>query len=187
MRITVLLGIICAVVWIAIKMVFFYTQPVGYDIVPLVLINLLLLITAIAVGLFLQKMRDTEESNGLRDIKNGMTAGVPYAVIVSVFIYFYYEKIDPEFYEHRIAEEIYEIDQQLNDPKKFAEIKESNPDYEVLSKEEIRQQAIEGAEGAFSPKSALPLSLLGLILMSALNSIFITIIYRRVVFRPRKQ
>ena len=66
-------------------------------------------------------------------------------------------------------------------------IKKSNPDYEVLSKEEIRKKAVEGAQGAFSPKSILPLSLLGLILMSALNSIFITIIFRRVVFRPRKQ
>ena len=186
MRVTVLLGVICAAVWIAVKMIFFYTQPVGYDIVPLVLINLFLLITAIGVGLFLQKMRDTEESNGLRDIKNGMTAGVPYAVIVSVFIYFYYEKIDPEFYEHRIAEEIYQIDKDLDDPKKFAEIKKSNPDYEVLSKEEIRQKAVKGAEGAFSPKSILPLSLLGLILMSALNSIFISIIYRRIVFRNQR-
>jgi len=187
MRITVLLGVICAAIWIGIKLIFFYTQPVGYDVVPLVLLNLLLLISAIAIGLFVQKMRDTEESNGLRDIKNGMTAGVPYALIVSVFIYFYYTKIDPEFYQHRLAEEKFKIEQQLNNPKKLAEIKKDNPEFEVLSKEEIKKKAVESAEGAFSPSSILPLSLLGLILMSAINSIFITVIYRRIVFRPRKQ
>jgi magnesium-transporting ATPase (P-type) len=187
MRVTVLTGIICAVVFIIVKMIFFYTQPVGYDVTALVLINLFLLIVAIGVGLFLQKMRDTEESTGLRDIKNGMTAGVPYAVIIGIFLYFYYEKIDPEFNQHKLAEQEYLIDQQLNKPGGLEEIKKDNPDFEVLSKEEIKEQAMDSARGALSSTSTMTLTLLGLIVMSAMNSIFITIIYRRVVFRtPNK-
>lgn len=186
MRVTVLTGLICALIFIIVKMIFFYTQPVGYDITILVLINLFLLIAAIGVGLFLQKMRDTEESTGLRDIKNGMTAGVPYAVIIGIFLYFYYAKIDPEFNDHKLAEQEYVIDQQLNKPGGLAEIKKDNPDFEVLSKEEIKKQAMDSARGALSATSTMTLTLLGLILMSALNSIFITIIYRRIVFRtPR--
>jgi len=183
MRVTVLTGIICAAIWIVIKMTFFFTQPVNYDLKPLVLINLFLLITAIAVGLYLQKRSDTEESNGLRDIKNGMTAGVPYAVIVSVFLYFYYTNIHPEYNAHRIAEQEYALDQRLNDPTKLEEVRKDNPDFEVMSKEEIKDSVMEGVRSTLSANATLALSLLGLIIMSALNSIFITIIYRRVVFR----
>jgi len=186
MRVTVLTGIICSVVFIIVKMIFFYTQPVAYDITPLVLINLFLLVTAIGIGLHLQKMRDTEESNGLRDIKNGMTAGVPYGVIVSVFLFFYYSQIDPEFNAHQIAEKEYELQQQLDNPKELAKIKKTNADFEVLSKEEIHDEVMQGYRSTYSANSTLTLSLLGMIVMSAMNSIFITIIYRRVVFRPRK-
>ena len=46
-----------------------------------------------------------------------MLAGVPYAVLVSVFMFFYYEKINPEFIEHQISESEISLDKQLNDPK----------------------------------------------------------------------
>jgi len=187
MRVTVLTGIIFSVVFVIVKMIFFYTQPVGYDITPLVLLNLFLLISSISIGLYLQKRRDTEESNGLRDIKNGMTAGVPYGVIVSLFLFVYYSNIDPEYNAHQIIEKEYEIEKQLANPKQFKKIQDSNPDFEVLSKEEIKEKVMEGLRSTYSPNSVLTLSLLGMIVMSAVNSIFITIIYRRIVFRPRKQ
>lgn len=186
MRVTVLTGIICAAVMIIVKMIFFYTQPIGYDITPLILINLFLLLVAISVGLFLQKMRDTEESNGLRDIKNGMTAGVPYGVIVSIFFYFYYAQIDPEYNAHQLAEAEYTMKQELDKPGMLEEVKKDNPDFEVLSRQEIEKRIMDGHRSATSPTSVLTLSLLGMVVMSALNSIFVTIIYRRVVFRrPR--
>lgn len=187
MRITVLTGLIAAVVFIIVKMIFFYTQPIGYDITPLVLINLFLLITAIGVGLFIQKMRDTEESTGLRDIKNGMTAGVPYAVVIGIFLYFYYEKIDPEYYQHKLAEKEYAIDKDLNSPGGLQKLKKQNPDFEVLSKEEIKEQAMGAARSTINPTATMVVSLLGLIVMSTMNSIFITIIYRRIVFRTPKK
>ncbi len=183
MRVTVLTGVICAATWIIIKMIFFYVSPVAYNIVPLVLLNMLFLLVAISVGLYLHKLRETEESNGLNDIKNGMTAGVPYALIVSVFLYFYYAKIDPEYNEHQIAEREYVLAQNLKDPVKFKKLKASNPDFEVKSKEEIYDEYMKSFESSYSPRSVTTLSLLGLILMSALNSIFVTIIFRKVVFR----
>lgn len=186
MRVTVITGVICAAIWILVKMIFFYTQPVGYDITPLVLLNLFLLISAISIGLYLQKMRDTEESNGLRDIKNGMTAGIPYGVIVSVFLFFYYSQIDPEYNAHQIAEKEYALMTELNNPSELQRIRGENPDFEVMSKEEIHEKVMEGMRSTYNAKSVLTLSLLGMIVMSALNSIFVTIIYRKVVFRRPK-
>jgi len=186
MKVTVLTGIISAIVWIIIKMVFFYTMPVGYDIVPLVLLNMFCLLAAISIGLYIVKLRATEEHNALGDIKNGMTAGVPYALIVGGFLYFYYAQIDPEYNAHQLAEAEYTLKMEMDKPGKLAEIKEQNADFEVLSKDEIFEKIMSGYRSSLNPKSTFTLSLLGLVLMSALNSIFITIIFRRVIFRTQK-
>jgi len=188
MKVTVLTGVICAALWIVIKMIFFYVSDTDvYDIVPLVLLNMFFLMAAIAIGLYITKRRETDEGNALNDIKNGMTAGVPYALIISVFLYFYYTEIHPEYNAHQIAEAEYALQENLDDPVKFQEIKDSNAEYEVKSKEEIKEQVMEGYRSSFSANSVMTLSLLGLVVMSAMNSIFITIIYRKVVFRQPKR
>lgn len=187
MKVTVLTGVICAALWITIKMIFFYVSPVAYDIVPLVLLNMFFLMAAIAIGLYITKRRETDEGNALNDIKNGMTAGVPYALIISVFLYFYYTEIDPEYNAHQLSEAEYALEEKLKDPVDFQKIKDSNAEYEVKSKEEIKEQIMEGYRSSFSANSVMTLSLLGLVVMSAMNSIFITIIYRKVVFRQPKR
>lgn len=187
MKVTVLTGIVCASLWIAIKMIFFYVSPIAYDIVPLVLLNMFFLMAAIAIGLYITKRRETDEGNALNDIKNGMTAGVPYALIISVFLYFYYTEIDPEFNAHQLSEAEYALQEKLDNPVEFQKIKDSNADYEVKSKEEIKEQIMEGYRSSYSANSVMTLSLLGLVVMSAMNSIFVTIIYRKVVFRQPKR
>ena len=88
MRITIKIGIIFSLLWIIIKMFFFYTEAFKYNVVPSVFINILCLLLAITVGLYKQKIKDTESGNTLRDIKNGMSAGITYSIIVSLFIFF---------------------------------------------------------------------------------------------------
>lgn len=186
MKVTVLTGIISAVVWIIIKMIFFYTMPVGYNIVPLVLINMFCLLAAISIGLYIVKARATEQSNALSDIKNGMTSGVPYAVIVAGFLYFYYAQIHPEYNEHQLSEAEYTLKKEMDKPGELAKIKNKNPDFEVLSKDEIFEKIMSGYRSSLNPRATFTLSLLGMVLMSALNSIFVTIIFRRVIFKRPK-
>lgn len=183
MKITVLSGITFALAWITTKMFFLWTGIAQYDVVPSVLINMLFLLAAIAVGLYLQKRRESEEGNALQDIKNGMTAGVPYAVLVSVFIYFYYSNIDPGFNEHQIAEAHAGIQKLLESPEDLQSVRESNPEFEVLSKEEIFEKLKEGPEGFYNPSSTMTLSMLAMLLLATLNSIVITVIYRKIVFK----
>jgi hypothetical protein len=183
MKITVKIGLLFAALWIAAKMIFYITAPTGYSIVPLVLLNMLFLISAISIGMFLLKRKEQYESNALSDIKNGMTAGVPYAVIVSIFIYTYYAKIDPEYNAHQKAEWETTIKKELAKPGGLEQARESNPDFEVLSAEEIFSKMKSGYESFYSPNSTMILSLLALILLSTLNSIFVTVIFRKIVFR----
>lgn len=166
-------------------MIFFWTGITGTDIVPSVLLNMLYLLLAICVGLYLHKKGETEFGNALLDIKNAMSAGLPYVIIVSVFLYFYYAKIDPGFNQHQIAEAYTAIEKKLEDPNSLQEIKESNEAFEVMSKEEILTQLKDNLERNYSPGFTMTVSLLGLLLLATVNSLFVTIIYRRLIFRHR--
>lgn len=183
MRITIKIGLLFAFAWMLVKMVFFWTGMVGTNIVPAVLLNMLFILLAIAIGLYLHKLKETEYVNALTDIKNGMTAGVPYAMLVSVFIYFYYTNIDPGFNAHQKSEWEVAISKELDSPGGLERAREQNPAFEVLSKEEIITNMKSGYESFYNPTSTMTLSMLALLLLATLNSIFVTVIMRRVVFR----
>lgn len=184
MRVTVKTGIIFALLWMIVKMIFFWTGEVGYDIRPVVMINMLFLMMAIAIGLYLLKRKNPTESNALTDIKNGLSAGLPYTILVSVFIYFYYSNIDPGYNEHQISTAYNAIYEKLEDPESLAEIKEQNPDFEVKTKEEILAEAKNNLEQNYNAKFTMTLSLLALLLLSTIYSIFISVVYRKIVFKP---
>ena len=94
MKLPIKVGLIASLVWISIKLIAFSQSISLDDLKPFVFINMFILTAAIAIALYLVKRHETE-SNLLNDIKNGMLAGVTYTVIVSVFLYFYYQKIYP--------------------------------------------------------------------------------------------
>ncbi|MEJ6777800.1 MAG: DUF4199 family protein [Crocinitomicaceae bacterium] len=183
MKITIKIGILFAALWMIAKMSFFYTGAFAYNVVPSVMINILCLLLAITAGLYKQKREDTDNGNALRDIKNAMSAGVPYAVLVSLFIFFYYSKIDPGFNEHQIAEAEVGIQKMLENPESFAEVKKSNAAFEVMTKEDIYAKLIQGPRGFYNPISTMTVSMLAMLLLTTINSIFITIVYRKIVFR----
>ena len=154
-----------------------------YNVVPSVMINIFMLLASIAVGLYLQKRRALSSSNALQDIKNGMTAGVPYIVIVCLFLFTYYNKIDPGFNEHQIAEAHAGIQKLMDSPDGFKELQDSNAEFEVMSREEIFENLKKGPEGFYSAKATTVVALLAMLLLATLNSIFITIVMRKVVFK----
>lgn len=183
MKITVKVGLLFALLWILVKMVFYWTGIVGMNVVPSVLLNMLFILLAISLGLYFHKLKQTEYTNALGDIKNGMTTGVPYAMVVSVFIYFYYSKIDPEFNRHQKAEWEVAISKKLDEKGGLESAREQNPEFEVMSKEEIITKMKTGYESFYNPVSTMTLSMLALLLLATLNSIFVTVILRRIVFK----
>lgn len=185
MRITVKTGIIAAFAWIGVKMIF---HAIGFSsIAPAVLLNILGLLLAIAIGLFIQKMRDTEETNALLDIKNAMTAGFPYVVIVSVFIYIYYNNINPDFYKHQIAENEMTIHKMVNDPVQLKKFKASQPDAEVMTKEQIEKKLIANNKNGASAKNTAILSVLSLTVLATIYSLLVTMIFRKILFKRLKE
>ena len=183
MRITIKTGIIFALLWIIIKMIFFYTGAFKYNVVPSVLINILCLLLAITVGLYKNQKKDTESENTLHDIKNGMSVGITYSMIVSLFIFFYYSKVDPEFNKHQIAELEFSVKKILNNPEKFEELKTSNEALEVMTKEDIYNKKLEAGRGFYNPMSTMTISILAMLLLTTMNSILISLVLRKIIFR----
>lgn len=172
------IGIAGAFLWIAIKLITWFLGVSLNDIKIFVFINMFLLTASIAIGLYFVKLHETD-SNLLNDIKNGMLAGVPYAVIVGSFLYFYYEKIYPDFNQVKI----HEIEVKLNESKTINEIKKSNPGMQNKSTTEIKQEVIRNTKSIYNAKFTMLVSLLALMVYSTLNSLLIAIIFRKVVFR----
>ena len=178
MRLPLKVGLLAAAIWISIKLSAFYLSFSLDELRPFVFINMFILTTAIVISLYLIKKEETE-SNLLNDVKNGMLAGVPYAVIVSIFLYFYYQKIYPAFNEGKMNE----ISMKLSDPEIIKEIQRENPDMENKSVEEIKRDILAKTKMVYNPQFTMLVSMLSLLLYATLNSIVITLIFRRIVFR----
>lgn len=187
MRITVKIALICAGIWMLAKVAYHFFFPDTTALHFTILLNMLLLLAAVSLGLYYHKKQEGfTQGNAMSDIKGAMTSGVPYALIVALFTYLYYSKINPEFNQHQIAEAQTLIMKELDNPKALAKMKE-NPNFEMLSKEEIFKKLIEGPKTIYSPTSTMILMLMGLILLSTLYSIMVMIVYRRVMFRDLTQ
>jgi hypothetical protein len=185
MKITVKFGLGFAAFWILFKMILFMTLT-GQDRYNLelpILLNILCLLLGMTVGLYFHKRNQTEESNALGDIKSAMSAGLPYTIIVSIFLFLYYNNIDPEFNRHQLTESEVHLDKMLDDPNQLKELKKSNADFEVMGKDEIRTQLLDNQQAMFSPRSVMTISLLGMLILSTINAIFVTVVFRKLIFR----
>jgi hypothetical protein len=179
---TVKIGVGFALSWCIIKYAYFLYDPLA-DIKPMVMINILFMLSSIAVGLYYHKRNDAEGSNALLDIKNAMKAGFPYTLVVCVFLYFYYAKINPEYNQRQLSDMKYEMKKVLDDPVKFEELKKSNEGFEVKTEEEIFAEMSKSSEAFYSARSITTISMLAMLILSILYSILVTVVYRRIVFR----
>lgn len=185
MKPTVKYGIMFAFVWIIAKLIFLQlglTSEKYYFLTAC--LNILGLLLAIIFGLrAVMKSESNAESNALQDIKNAMTSAIIYSVIVALFMYIYYSAIDNSFFEQKIAEVEAQLMDVISDPQKLKELKQSNESFEVMTAQEIYDKQMENPKLFFSPKFVTTLSLLGMIFLSTMYSLLVTIIFRRLIFR----
>lgn len=165
--------------WIALKLLAFALQWNLNEIQPFVLLNMALLTAAIALFMYRKKRSESGESNILTDIKAGLTVGLPYTLLVSFFLFFYYRDIYPEFNLHKRAA----YEQKMDSPQEIAAIRKGNSALENKTDAEIVQMARKNTAMMYDPQFTLSVSLLALLVYSTLNSLLIAVIYRRVVFR----
>ena len=71
----------------------------------------------------------------------------------------------------------------LEDESKVEELRKSNPDMENSSSDEIRSQVLSSIGQLYSAKFTMAISLLGLLIYSTLNSLLISLIFKKVIFK----
>ena len=188
MRISLKISILFVIIWFIGKMSFFYLQLFQDEagVKVQVMWNILCLLMGMTIGTWIEKRRESaSENSALNDIKNTIGSGIVYTVLVSFLIYLYYAKIDPGYNERQLAIAEASVNKMLDDPKEMAKIKKNNPDLESLTREEIYEKAIANQKAMFSPGSTMTISLLGMLLLSTVNAIILTVIFRRVLFKQR--
>ena len=171
-------GLIASLVWIAVKMGALALSISLFDIKYFGLFNMFLLTFVITWSIYKHKRIQTE-SNLLVDIKNGMLAGVPYTAVVSVFLFFYYGQIFPEFREKKMNEVYVRIDTK----KELDAIRKNQPELENKSDVEIKQLAIKDWKNKLDPQFTMMISLLALLFYTTMNSLLISLVFRRIVFK----
>ncbi|MEX2485881.1 MAG: hypothetical protein WED10_15020 [Brumimicrobium sp.] len=170
--------------WILLKFIFLFFGVFQNEIFYSGLLNNLFLLAAIAVGLYLEKKKEGfGEGTALSDIKHAMVAGAPYTLIVSIFMFFYYQDINPSFVENRVSERMDIVYNNMERVSYVDSLKLQNQDFKVMTDEEIYNQIQEETKSAFSPKSLLTFSLLGLLILGFTYAIFVTAIYRKIMLR----
>lgn len=184
MRVTVKVGILLAILWMIFKVIYHLSMPNSTDLTISIFTNMFLLITAISFGLYLQKKKEgSNQGNALSDIKSGMSSGVPYAVLVSVFMYVYYTNINPSYIQQIRKPFVEKLKEDLSTEEKVAKLKKLNPELETKTKSEIYKEGLKNIQFQTNPKSTSIISLLALILLTTFYSIIITIILRKTIFR----
>jgi hypothetical protein len=177
-------SILFALLWIAFKMILFWIGYAVDTVTPAIFANIFCLLAAISVGLYIHKKNEIDEKgNAMNDIKKSLSIGMPYAVIVAIFIYAYYSKIDPSYNQRQIQKAQVLIDTTLKNDAKFEQIKKENESFEVMSKEKIRKELIKGPKSFYTASATSLVSLLSLMMLSTFYSIILTVIYRKFFFR----
>ena len=183
MKIPIITGLIAALVWIAIK---WGGYAFGFFnngfIQPYVFANMFLLTASVSIGLYLIKKNAKQKSNLLLDIKTGMTAAMPYTVVVSGFIFIFYTYINPEFNQNQLEQ----TKIKLQNKYYLTSLRNSNPTLENKTDQELLKEGMKQARQMTSPQFHMLLCLLASLVYGTMNSLVISLIYRSLIFRNQR-
>lgn len=102
-------------------------------------------------------------------VKTALKPGMIYTLLISGFVYLYYNKIDASFTKKRVNETIARASQFYDAEKE----KNTDPELLKIPKDEYIKKATQSAEFMYSPFVACTLGMIGLVFMSLLYAIII--------------
>jgi len=183
-NITVKIGLLFSIIWISILLILYYFIGIDLTMPQLAMMQLFFILSSISIGLYLHKKSEGFlEGNALSDIKNAMKTGIIYTIFVSFFTYQYFNRINVGYIHSERHQKIEALNRDFNNPKSFQIIKDSNPDYEVKSKEAIYKLKTNEVNENISAKFIGIFTLLFSMMFTTVYSILVTIIYRKVLLR----
>ncbi len=149
-------------------------------------VNTLILLIAVAYSILSEYNRKLQDGKGvslLHDIKSGLRTVSTYAVMISLFVFSYYNWIDPEYSKIR-AQQHLERTQHENFEEQAKLKMEAAPEmYEGKSIEDLRDTNEAAIEMVLTPsfKNIIPMTLFSLILLGMVYTFVITGLNRLVL------
>ncbi|MDC0302437.1 DUF4199 domain-containing protein [Crocinitomicaceae bacterium] len=142
-----------------------------------ILFTMFLITLGATISLYREKRKQKNQNSLKDDFKTALIPSMILCLLSSLFIYTYFEYVNPSIISDRLSQEETTLDSEANF-KKFKSI-EGN---EFKTKEEFKKQGMENAKigNAFS-MSVFWLALSSF--WSFINGIFLCVIFRRVIFR----
>ncbi len=179
MSLTFRLALLFAALFAGFKMVLHYSglHETHYELV--IFANILLVLLMMVFGLWAEKKKSPEKRSYTDDVKASMRSAALYAIFVSVFVFIYYRKIDPEFSERRVAQRV-----ELAENVDFQALKESDPTrWAHMTREDFIDDEKEKAEALYSPLVHTTLTLVGITLLSFFYALLLAVLWRKVLYR----
>lgn len=128
--------------------------------------NVFILMTGIFFGIRNFKKRETVKTNFMEDLKAGMKVAAMYAIFLSLFVFFYYKIIDPNYFAVRLEEQINAA-------------RESNLSAEISEQINI-EQARQTGEFVLSAFFQSTITLIGFIILGSFYSSLIAFFLRKI-------
>lgn len=173
-------GLILAVIWIVFKMVLYYLGKSNHGFTIGIFLNILFVLLAAAIGLYYAK-HQSGRTHFLQDVKISLRGSIVYTVIISIFVYFYYDRVDPLVMQNKIDEKIAIAEKQVSED--FESMKEDNPSLREVTAEQYVELVREDAETIHTGFVQSTFTLIALMLASILYSFLVPLIFRKIVFR----
>ena len=188
MKTSVKIGFFFALIWIIITMILFYAGVSKETFNIGVLINVFLLLSAIATGLFLTKKEHKYEKGiFIEDFKFAAQSGIIYAISIAAFVFLYHSKIDPSIREALINGQIEAIHKQVPNSDVYEEMKQDDPTWKDKSYDDYVENMEDQARSMISPTSVFVAHLMGLTFFALFFSFFVTVVMRYVILRNMRQ
>lgn len=175
-------GLTGAAIFIIIKCLLFVngTHDKYYNLV--ILSNIACVLIAVVSGMWWARDKHGKIfSNGLDRMKAGMRSGAVYAIIVSVFVYLYYNNIDKEFVQKKVQERV-----RLAEKADFTVLQKQNPEkLQEKNRADFIDDERESAELWYSPFMICTLTLVGLMVVAMIYSIVVSLFFKYLFFKPK--
>ena len=184
MKPSVKVALVCSLISIGISLSFYYSDNsvTGYEVGSFV--NIFLLLTSIAIGVFVfKKKQNFEQRSFLEDIKIAMQGGIMFTILISSFTYVYHSKIDTSIIDAKVNVRLEYLVKSVPDEATYKELQKKDITWEDKTYMDYLENQEDLARSIISAGSLGLMNAVSGMLLTVFFSIFVTIILRKVVLR----
>lgn len=165
-------------------MITFYTGMSAQAFVPLIMVDIFILLSCIAVGLYMSKKEGGFQVGIFADdFKTSLQSGIIYAITVAGFVYLYHNNIDTSIRDSLIEQRIEVLHEAVPDAETYAKLQEDDVTWKNKSYDDYIENQEDQIRSVISPLSIFIMHLMGLSLFAFFYSFFVTLIMRKVVLK----